>query len=93
MCRHLAIILSLITRYYHTEQRRIKIDIYNIYNTFDSWKLLAIASGHDPSTWHGSSPLLEQHWGFVQSGAPGTLQFALVYFGFILPALHLLDFT
>lgn len=27
---------------------------------------------HDPSTWHGSSPLLEQHWGLVQSGAPGT---------------------
>jgi len=27
---------------------------------------------HDPSTWHASSPLLEQHWGLVQSGAPGT---------------------
>eukprot|EP00434_Breviolum_minutum_P025393 symbB.v1.2.022434.t1/scaffold1980.1/size93873/12 len=26
----------------------------------------------DPSTWRASSPLLEQHWGLVQSGAPGT---------------------
>lgn len=34
-------------------------------------------AGRDPSTWRASSPLLEQHWGLVQSGAPGTLPFAL----------------
>ena len=58
-------------------------------SSFPPGKSLA-ALGHDPSTWHGSSPLLEQHWGLVQSGAPGTLRFALVCLGFILLCSSLL---